>query len=329
MNRREKLLHGISVQNSVGVEIGALCRPFLNRDDGEVIYVDHADTVTLQEKYRNDPDVQPDKIVYVDAVWGENTLFEAIGKKVDYVVASHVVEHVPDLIGWFKELQSILVNGGEVRLIIPDKRFTYDYLRHETRLPDVVYAHLIKARAPQPHVVHEYVMNVVKLDGSLAWRGQVDDRMLEYHHPLQHAENCALNVLRNGKYHDVHCWVFTPCSFGLLMADLATRGLITFECTDFFDTEPDTNEFFVGLRPTNNIERAKSSWLALVASSVDVQTQLHCGHAKPVDTSKEKVDGMAAYEELTRLRASRTWKLVSALIRANLSARKFLGIERS
>jgi 2-polyprenyl-3-methyl-5-hydroxy-6-metoxy-1,4-benzoquinol methylase len=40
-----------------------------------------------------------DKLVEVDAIWGQNTLTEALkGQQVDYIVASHVIEHVPDLI---------------------------------------------------------------------------------------------------------------------------------------------------------------------------------------------------------------------------------------
>jgi hypothetical protein len=306
MSRREKLLRGVNLPGSVGVEIGALCRPFLSRDDGEVIYVDHADTDTLRSKYLNDPDVQLDKLVHVDAVWGSNTLFEAIGKKVDYVVASHVVEHVPDLIGWLKELSSILKENGEVRLIVPDKRFTYDYLRHKTRLPEVIYAHLIKARVPQPHVILEYVMNVVKLDGGLAWRGKIDEVALEHHHSMELAEQCALKALRDGTYQDIHCWVFTPRSFSLLLAELAERGLIAFECTNFFDTAPDTNEFFIGMRPAKNAYQAAQGWRNIAASAIDVRT----------------ADDMG--EELKTVSQSRTWRLTSRLIKIKSLIRRLM-----
>jgi hypothetical protein len=283
------------------MEIGALCRPFVTRDEGDVTYVDHADTATLREKYRNDPDVQLDKLVHVDAVWGANTLADAVGKKVDYVVASHVVEHVPDLIGWLEELRSVLNDDGEVRLVVPDKRFTFDYLRHETRIPDVVYARLLRARMPQPNVVLEYVMNVVKLDGGQAWRGEVDEAALEHHHTLKQAEECAISVLRDGTYHDVHCWVFTPKSFGLLFAELAARGLMAFECTSFFDTAPYTNEFFVGLRPTSDAVRAEQSWQEMAASAQHVDTE-------------------------SAIRPSRTWKVTAKLVCASRSIRKLSGL---
>src|SRR5580658_7325812 len=101
MDRREIILNGLDLSKLVGVEIGALDKPLVRRQDGEVIYVDHADRETLVEKYKADPNVNKDSLVHVDAIWGENTLADAVSyRKVDYVVASHVIEHVPDLITW-------------------------------------------------------------------------------------------------------------------------------------------------------------------------------------------------------------------------------------
>lgn len=265
MNRREKLLCNIDVAKCSGVEIGALCRPLITRQDGRVFYVDHADTATLREKYRTDPDVDLDALVHVDAVWGELPLAEALEQRVDYVVASHVVEHVPDLISWFDELASILKSNGEIRLAVPDRRFTFDYLRQETRLSDVVYAHMMRARTPLPHIVLDYVLNVVKMDGGAAWNGSLRIETLERHHSMAHAMACAAQA-RDGIYHDVHCWVFTPTSFADLMIELARNGLAVFECTRFFDTASMTIEFFVGLKPTADRDAAMLSWKTMIRS---------------------------------------------------------------
>lgn len=95
--RRSRLLRGLNIRNSVGVEIGPLCWPLIRRRDGaSIIYVDHTDTAHLHQKYKDDPHVKVSEIVDVDAIWGGNTLHETIkGRYVDYVIASHVVEH-PD-----------------------------------------------------------------------------------------------------------------------------------------------------------------------------------------------------------------------------------------
>lgn len=259
MDRREKLLSGLDIKGMVGVEIGALCRPLIKREDGHVIYVDHADTETLKSKYRADPGVSVDDIVDVDVVWGPVPLEECIATKVDYVIASHVVEHVPDLISWLAELRAILKQEGELRLIVPDRRFTFDRLRRETVLTDVVYARTVKAKCPCPHIVLDYVANVSKVDGGKVWEGTVDDATLERHHSLQHAINCAMQA-KEGIYHDVHCWVFTPRSFARLFGELVAHGLMDFECAGFHDTARGTIEFFANLRPCADRGRAMESW---------------------------------------------------------------------
>lgn len=259
MDRKQRLLKGLDTSVLLGAEIGALCRPFLTPEDGRVIYVDHLSTDDLREKFANDPGVDVDALVPVSAVWGEKSLLESLGTSVDYVVASHVIEHVPDLITWLEELALSLTPSGEVRLIVPDKRFTFDRLRSETQPKDVLYARMIRARRPHPYAVLDYVLNVVKIDAAQAWAGGVDDANLERHHTREHAIACATQA-QNGAYHDIHCWVFTPRSFCLLFGYLAEHGLAAFQCTNFHDTEPGSIEFFVGMRPSTDAKACVDSW---------------------------------------------------------------------
>ena len=273
MDRREKLLSGLCIDGKLGLEIGALCRPFIKSADHDVLYADHASTEALRDKYRNDPDVAIEDIVEVTAVLDGRALSEAVGTKVDYVVASHVIEHVPNLIGWLHDLCSVLNDGGEIRLVVPDKRFTFDYLRATTQLSDVLYADVVKARFPQAHIVMDYVLNVVKLDGAKAWRSQIEPCVLERHHTLQDAQNIARQILSSNAYHDVHCWVFTPHSMARLFVELTHHRLVALECISFHDTAEDTIEFFVGMRPTTDFEKARESWLAMAESARHVETQ--------------------------------------------------------
>ena len=274
MDRTEKLLSGLSIEGKLGLEIGALCRPFIKSSEHNVIYADHASTEALREKYRPDPDVDIEKIVEVTAILGEDSLAHSVGRTVDYVVASHVIEHVPNLIGWLNELCSILNEGGEIRLVVPDKRFTFDYLRDTTRLSDVLYADLVKARFPMAHIVMDYVLNVVKLDGAKAWRSRIKPSELEHHHTLRDAQNIAQQILSSNAYHDVHCWVFTPRSMAQLFVELTDHRLVELECVSFHDTAPDTIEFFVGMRHTRDFAQARQSWLSMAEVAKDVGTRL-------------------------------------------------------
>ncbi|AXF07068.1 class I SAM-dependent methyltransferase [Paraburkholderia graminis] len=270
--RRARLLRGLHLKQSVGVEIGALCWPLVRRADaGKIIYVDHTDTPHLREKYREDPHVDANEIVEVDAVWGMNTLHEAIGGQyVDYVVASHVVEHVPDLVTWLRELAAVLKPTGEVRLAVPDRRFTFDYFRRESGLPEVLTSYVERARVPRPFCLFDHCLNAADISTAQAWRGRIDRASAKRHHTWQGALHLARDVVENGTYHDVHCWVFTPRSFANLIANLCDMDLIDFACEDFADTVRNGIEFSVVLRRSCDRQYIAESWRRMERAANDV-----------------------------------------------------------
>jgi SAM-dependent methyltransferase len=270
--RRAILLAGLDTKNLVGLEIGALCRPMIRREDGEsVIYVDHADTPALRKKYANDSGtVTVDHIVDVDAVWGENSLQDATGGRlVDYAVASHVVEHVPDLITWLNEIASVLRPTGELRLIVPDKRFLFDMFRRETSLADVLLSYINKARVPQPHSMLDFALGVVHARRAEIWRDEIP-AVPERYYDWQGAVGLARDIIANSTYHDIHCWAFTPKSFAEIFRDMTGTGLIDFACEGFLDTQDEDLEFYVSMRRSSDRQYIRSSWerMAVAASTI-------------------------------------------------------------
>ncbi|SIT36287.1 conserved hypothetical protein [Paraburkholderia ribeironis] len=263
--RRNHLLNGLDIQSSVGVEIGPLCCPLVRRSDaGTIIYVDHTDTERLRQKYQNDAHVIADEIVDVDAIWGKNTLHEAIGGRyVDYVIASHVVEHVPDLVTWLRELAAVLKPTGEVRLVVPDRRFTFDYFRRESRLPEVLTSYIERARIPHPYSVLDFCLNAVEVNTVEAWQKRIDPQSGGQSHAAEGAIHVARDAFENGVYYDVHCWVFTPRSFAKLMGDLCQLGLLDFACEHFSDTVKNELEFSVILRRSLDRKHIADSWLRM------------------------------------------------------------------
>lgn len=260
--RRHRLLRGLNIQDSVGVEIGPLCWPLVRRSDGgSIIYVDHADTPHLQQKYQNDPHVDVNEIVDVDAVWGRNSLHQAIGGRyVDYVIASHVVEHVPDLVTWLRELGAVLKPTGEVRLAVPDRRFTFDYFRRESGLPEVLASYIERARVPQPYSILDYALNAAEVNGLDAWQKRLDVTSCRRHHTWEGALYLARDSFENGTYIDVHCWVFTPRSFARLIGELCRINLLDFACESFCDTAKNEIEFSVVLRRSRDRDYVAESW---------------------------------------------------------------------
>ncbi len=269
MNRKENLLFGLDIQHACGIEIGALASPVVSKQEGTILYVDYADTNVLRDRYKSDPNVDISKIVTVDAVWGEKSLGESInGESVDYVIASHVIEHVPDFVTWLNELHSVLDKHGQVRLAIPDKRYSFDYLRQESRLSDILSAYVVRARVPQPREILDFCLNKVSIDTAAAWRNEIDIAKLTREFTYEGAMWLAHDVINHGTYHDVHCWVFTPHSFATLCHKLARFNLLKLACHRFVDTARNELEFFVALKDTADQREVVESWAAMVKATI-------------------------------------------------------------
>lgn len=266
MTRTEKLLQGLDLARARGIEVGALDKPIVPPTTVGIFYVDHTDTASLREKYGADPSVDLSNLVEVGGIWGQNTLAEAAASvaPVDFLIASHVIEHVPDLIAWLKEIASVLKPGGDVRLAIPDRRYSFDLLRTETVLADVLAAHFVGARIPQVRQVIDYVANVVDVDCWHIWDGSVDRAALTNSLNAKTIESFARDVLVDKTYIDSH-WVFTPLSFANLMKRMAALGYHAFACRQFYETEEKTLEFFVVMEPVADLDEAVNSWSALAA----------------------------------------------------------------
>jgi hypothetical protein len=251
-----------------GIEIGPLLAPVVSKSEGNIIYVDHLDTESLKAKYADDPNVDISKIISVDAVWGSRTLLQAVGRPVDYVIASHVAEHVPDLIGWLNEIREVLRAGGTLRLTVPDKRFTFDIDRRETDLADVLAAYAVKARTPLPPAIIDCALHCTTVDLAAVWDGhyQPEKRSCD----VAWAVRLARDVHENRTYRDVHCWVFTPAGFCRLLGRLASEGLVPYRCEAFYDTERYQLDFTVIMSLCEDRAEASRSWAKAASSAQDL-----------------------------------------------------------
>ena len=246
--RRERIL-GPGGPQGIGLEIGALNAPLLKKSDHQVLYVDYATTEVVRAN-QFDPAVNPVDIVEVDIVWGATPLREAVGRPVDYIVASHVIEHVPDLIGWLGELHAALRPGGMLGLAVPDKRFTFDALRKDSTLAEAVEAHLLAYRQPSLRQVFDVCWQGVAVDAGKAWSGDFrpGDARDETLGRIPGAYNLAESLVRKPRYNDAHCWVFTPASFLDLIEEFAALGAFPFAIEAFHPSQPGEIEFQLRLR---------------------------------------------------------------------------------
>ena len=247
MTRKGKILANIHPATQIGLEIGPLTKPIITSEMGAVRYVDHATTEELREKCVHWGTTDISKIVDVDYVWGDKNLKEITGNECpfDYVVASHVIEHVPDFIGWLKEIRSVLKTGGILSLAIPDKRFTFDYFRQITKPADILEAYLLQKKKPSVRQIFDYKSEFVHRRGNFSWNVKGFEKELVHDHTLDQAWEFAQNAFKNNEYVDVHCWVFTELSFLELLKTIVNLDLFDFKIAQFF--ERTGIEFFVSL----------------------------------------------------------------------------------
>ncbi|MDW7772669.1 MAG: methyltransferase domain-containing protein [Desulfobulbaceae bacterium] len=245
---KEKILYGLDIGSLEGVEIGPLANPLVSKSEGKVHYVDRASTEEIIEWYRKS-DVPLDKIVAVDHIWGEETLSEATGavEYFDYCIASHVIEHVPDLISWVREIAHIIKDGGVACFSIPDRRHTFDYFRPETVPADLLEAYFRKLRKPAVRHIFDHFSSIVDVNLVETWTSGFDGSNLARPDNVHKAYAACLKAVEEGAYIDSHCWVFTSKSFIHLLEVLSKLGLLDFRIRRFFDTEHNTCDFVIQL----------------------------------------------------------------------------------
>jgi hypothetical protein len=248
VDRRARILELIDVDRDVGIELGPLDSPVVERGDRSIHYVDHVDTEQLRRHYGDDPNVGD--VVDVDIVLADRRLSEAVEglAPVDYVVASHVVEHVPDLIGWLADLAAVIRPGGVLSLAIPDKRYCFDVKRRCTELSELVDAHLNELRQPSIAQVFDFHAKAAfSITTAMLWAG--DDTYRTIADDDLGALRVSRRVLDGGGDVEVHCTVFTDASFLDLVGRLFVTGLVPdYELAAFHPTEPAAVEFHVSLR---------------------------------------------------------------------------------
>ncbi len=153
-----------------GLEIGPLHKPIVPKKGTGVLYADHLPTDKLHEKFSNDEHVSNDQIQDVDIVVGPSGIRDAVGsRRFNYVVASHVIEHIPNPLEWLNEIYGFLEPEGILSLAIPNKRYCFDRLRRLTTATDWIGAWLQKATKPTPVQILDVLSNTVNHNGDIFW----------------------------------------------------------------------------------------------------------------------------------------------------------------
>ncbi|MEO9901157.1 methyltransferase domain-containing protein [Nisaea sp.] len=262
-SRRAFLHELVDIDGRTGLEIGPLDRPLVEPavegKERKISYLDHLSTEGLRQKYGADESVDTDKIVEVDFICPDGDILKAVGDQTfDYIVASHVVEHVPNPIQWLKDLFQILNPGGMLFLVVPDKRFTFDIQRPLTTFGQMVEAYLNKRSIPPVSAVYDQFSSAMSVDGGGVWAGSMNSENVLPMGTSTDAWAAAQDVHANQAYYDVHVSIFTPWSFFEVIRKLIQNGILYCQVGGFSDTLPGQIEFMVGLKKPEAVTDARA-----------------------------------------------------------------------
>jgi SAM-dependent methyltransferase len=170
----------------------------------------------------------------------------------DFVIASHVLEHLAEPLGQIEEIHRVLRDGGTLLILLPDRRHTFDLHRPPTSLDHLIAEYRQQVTTVDDEHLEEFMRNTD------AWSPDWSD--------AERRE--AMETHRRRSIH-VHCWSeseFLP----VLEHSMTVMGM-RWELLDtlFVDEVPGSLEFGVVLRKaTLNVpqeelvDHLRASWQA-------------------------------------------------------------------
>jgi SAM-dependent methyltransferase len=241
---RRGLLAGLHAGSSV-LEIGPFDQPIMRGTN--VKYFDVMDQQALIARARECGRKQ-EGCPHIDYVSDRGDLTVITQEKFDGVISSHCIEHQPDLIRHINQVFTVLRPGGRYYVIVPDKRFVFDYHMPLTRTSEVLAAH---AEAREVHTTASIIAHHAETTHNSPLR-----HWIGFHRPphgtLPYVQRLreALELARigSGNYIDVHAWFFTPSSFLAILETLSQMNMIGFNIERVYGTPFGSNEFFAVLQ---------------------------------------------------------------------------------
>jgi len=250
-SREEKALW-LVLRDMKLLEIGPSFNPTAPRLAGwNCFSLDHATQEELRIKYQGQQEI--DRIEPVDYLWRGGPMESAIPaaehSTFDAIIASHVIEHIPDPIAFFTSTATLLKEDGLVSLVIPDKRWMFDFFKPLSSTSDFLSAHHLRRTRHSKQTAFNNLAYNVHENGEIAWSPRILSKFGFFgENVLNHASDFsdAFAEDESSPYVDFHASIFTPSSFGLIMLELGQLGVLPFRVERRFP--PSGCEFYVTLR---------------------------------------------------------------------------------
>lgn len=237
----------LAVTDGSTLEISPFTAPIMVGD--RVKYADIMDTEALRQRAVQ-IGLDPATVVDVDFLVspGGGDLGPISG--FDVIVSSHVLEHQPNLLSHLNSVAHALSDEGRYFLILPDKRYCFDYFIPESSIADVLQANLSKNKQHTLKSVIEHLALTTHNDPARHWAGDHGSNTEN----LQNRIEAAMSAYQNpgSNYIDVHAWQFTPESFSAIVQLSQELELQPFVVSQIFPTARDNLEFFAILQKATN-----------------------------------------------------------------------------
>jgi SAM-dependent methyltransferase len=174
-----------------GIEVGALWRRFPLPSSVRVWYLDRLNCAALEEHYTE----LRGKLLRPDLLAEATELPVPLGS-LNFLIASHVLEHLPFPLKALRAWYDALAPGGALLLKIPDKRYTFDVRRERTPLQHLIaesddsqafdqrvhyadWAANVGNQSADPACLDDAVTDLMRRDYSIHFHVWIDDDVRE------------------------------------------------------------------------------------------------------------------------------------------------------
>lgn len=309
------------------LEFGPLNRPITSKEKYPNIYfADIRSTDDIKKLYTSNDylkstglSVDLDSIVDVDYVVGGSysKTFKDV-EKFDVVVLSHVIEHMPDIILFFKDVLSVLKKDGRLVIIYPDARYCFDHFRNGTSFIDAYDVY--KNKKPNCNAVFDFTYNVVNENNpSFFWNDlKIINKLPK--NKLIDAVAAYKKAFNDEMPEDVHFWPFSDYQFIKFLYDMDRAGLLEFEIRDFHETQKGNQEFMVVLSPKKVSKTDSMAYEDILSRISPAVKNVKAAKEKQDLTNRVAVLDQARQErdllkkELEDVYNSKRWKLVTKVM---------------
>lgn len=249
IQRRRFIEWAIDISKTKIIEIGPLDNATYRPAEANIKYLDWFTTDELRELISGNSRRKADRLVHIDFVAKDVRFSKDIAERFDLIIANHVIEHIPDLITWIRELSNISAENGRIFLSIPDKNYTFDILRKETTFVDLFRCYKEKLEKPTFYQILDAIYYKRSIRCEDVWSGDFEQNLSDKTFTLCDAIKVAEG--RSKLYTSIHCHVFSWDSFSQLWGDLVASGLINLTIIKIGKVLPNSNEFHVLLKKSN------------------------------------------------------------------------------